>query len=60
MEDATAPRLMPEVPDLVFMWKAMNDPGLDRLRGVYPGARSYSLAPAIDVAPAAAVTGFVQ
>ena len=50
---ADAPALTPS------MRIAMNDLKLDRLLVLYPGNRPYSLAPGIDVAPAAAIAGFV-
>lgn len=38
---------------------AMNDLKLDRMLVVYPGTRRYSLAPGVDVVPAADVAVFV-
>lgn len=50
---ADAPMLTPS------MRIAMHDLRLDRLLVLYPGSRTYTLAPGIDVAPAAAAAEFV-
>ena len=50
---ADAPTLTPS------MRIAMNDLRLDRLLVLYPGNRPYSLAPRIDVVPAAAIASFL-
>jgi predicted AAA+ superfamily ATPase len=51
---ADAPKLTPS------MRIAMNDLRLDRLLVVYPGNKPYSLAPNVDVVPAASVASFVE
>ena len=50
---ADAPALTPS------MRIAMQDLALDRLHVIYPGSRGYTLAPGIDVVPAAAIAKFV-
>ena len=50
---ADAPRLTPS------MRIAMSDLKLDRLLVLYPGAKSYRLAPGIDVVPAPVAARFV-